>query len=272
MNDMIIDSHLHLPIIKGKGSCKGSFEQAKKKLLSDLKKNKIDYAILIPDNVLGSLIGDLSVCLELVKGTKKLFLLGTIYLPTQGREWIRKLDVLFKKGRIKGIKIFPGHDPIYPTDRRLIPVYRLCVKHGLPIVIHTGWNSNHPEVAKYNDPKHIIKIAKKFPELKIIIAHYFWPGIEYCYEITRPFKNIYFDTSGLADDEVIRETGLNRIKTILEKTINDNPESVLFGSDYATCSLKKHLNLIHSLKASKEIKEKILWKNSVKLFKLRIRK
>ena len=265
---MIIDTHLHLPVVKKSST----FEKAKKKLLSDMKKNKIDYAIMIPDNLHDSKIGDLDASLELIKNEKKLFLLGTIDIRKEGKEWIKKLDLLLKKRKIKGIKIFPGHDPIYPTDKRLIPVYKLCIKHDYPIVIHTGWNSNHPEVAKYNNPKYIIKIAKKFPKLKIIIAHYFWPEVEYCYKITRGFKNIYFDTSALADDEVIEETGLDKIKKVLEQSIKDNSESVLFGTDYAMCDTKKHIKLINSLKLSKEDREKVFWKNADKLFKLKIGK
>ena len=187
---MIIDAHTHLPIVKNGWT----FEQSKIKFLSDMRKNKVDYAIIIPDNLHGSKIGDVDISLKLIEGEKKLFLLGTMDIRIEGKEWIDKLDFLFKKGKIKGIKIFPGHDPIYPTDKRLIPIYKLCIKHNYPIVIHTGWNSNHPEVARYNNPKNIIKIAKKYPSLKIIIAHYFWPKVEYCYKITRGFKNIYLDT------------------------------------------------------------------------------
>jgi len=264
---MIIDAHIHLPVVK-KGF---TFEKAKNKLLSDMKKNKVDYAIIIPDNIHGSAIGDLDVSLKLIENERRLFLLGTIDIRIERKEWINKLDSLFQKGKIKGIKIFPGHDPIYPTDKRLIPVYKLCIKHDYPIVIHTGWSSNHSEAAKYNNPKYIIKIAKKFPKLKIIIAHYFWPEVEYCYKITRGFKNIYFDTSALADDEVIEETGLDKIKKVLEQSIKDNSESVLFGTDYAMCDIKKHIKLINSLKISKEDREKVFWENADKLFKLKMR-
>lgn len=153
-----------------------------------------------------------------------------------------------------------------------MPIYRLCVKHNCPVVIHTGWNSNHPEVAKYNNPKHIIKIVKKFPKLRIIISHYYWPEVEYCYRITRGFKNIYFDTSALADEEVIKETGLDKIKKVLEQSIKDNPESVLFGTDYAMCDIKEHIKLINSLKISNENRERVFWKNANKLFRLNLRK
>jgi hypothetical protein len=235
-----------------------------------MNKNKISYAILIPDNLHDSKIGDLDICLKLIEKEKRVFLLGTIDVRTEGKEWLDKLDKLFKKGKIKGIKIFPGHDPIYPNDKRLSQIYKLCIKYNYPMVIHTGWNSNDSKVAKYNDPKYIIDIAKKFPKLKIIISHYYWPKVEYCYNITRNFSNIYFDTSALADEEVIRETGLEKIKKVLEKSIQDNPNSVLFGTDYAMCDTKKHLELVNSLSISKKDLEKILWKNANKLFRLKI--
>ena len=69
---MIIDSHLHLsPTSKG-----FDFDKSKKELLKEMDKNKIDYAVLIPDNLHDSSIGNLDKCLDLIKDSKNLFLLG----------------------------------------------------------------------------------------------------------------------------------------------------------------------------------------------------
>jgi len=255
---------LHLPGLK-RG---GNFVDSKKILLKDLKRNRIDYAILIPDNVTGSEIGDLDTILELTKNDKQLFLMGTLNILKDTKSILNRLDSLFECQRIVGIKIFPGHDPIYPTDVRLIPVYELCIKYNLPIVIHTGWNSQNPGVAKYNDPKYIIRIAKKFPRLKIVISHYFWPKVEYCYDLTKSFQNIHFDTSGLADDEVIRETGLKKIEKVLTDTTVERPDNILFGTDYAMCDIKKHVDFINTLKLTRRQKGRIFYRNSIKLFKL----
>jgi len=76
------------------------------------------------------------------------------------------------------------------------------------------------ECSKWNDPKYIVKIAKKFPTLKIIIAHYFWPKMDYCYEITKNISNIYFDITAISDDEVIKKSsGIKKIKNILKKLL-----------------------------------------------------
>ena len=217
----------------------------------------------------GSEIGDLDVTLELTENDRQLFLMGTLDVLRDKEPLLDKLDSLFESKRIVGIKIFPGHDPIYPTDKRLISVYELCIKYDLPVVIHTGWNSNNPDVAKYNDPKHIIKIATNFPQLKIVISHFFWPRVEYCHDLTRPFNNIYFDTAALADDEVIKQTGLEKIKKVLVESINERSDKVLFGTDYAMCDIKKHISLVNSLKIGEERRERIFCRNAMELFKLR---
>lgn len=263
---MIIDSHLHLPSVReGK-----TLADSKEKLLQDLKKNNVNYAIVIPDNTPASEIGSLDQVSDIIKNDRNLFLMGTIDVQRDNEPQVRKLDLLFRKKRIVAVKIFPGHDPIYPTDERLVPVYELCVKYDLPIVIHTGANTRNPEPAKYNDPKHIVTVAKRFPTLKIVIAHYFWPRVEYCHRVTKPYANICFDTSGLADDEVIQETGLDKITKVLTSSAKTRPQSIVFGTDYAMCDITKHVKLIESLKISKETKDKIFSENAIRLFRLSV--
>ncbi|WP_041721226.1 hypothetical protein [Alkaliphilus metalliredigens] len=58
---MKMDCHLHLPTFEG--LC--SLEEKKCALMKELKKNKVDYAIVIPDHIKGSSIGDLDECIEL---------------------------------------------------------------------------------------------------------------------------------------------------------------------------------------------------------------
>jgi len=261
---MIIDSHLHLPPING---CR-NFQESKLKLLSEMDRAGIDYGIIIPDNLEDSNIGDLNTVLNITEKNENLFALGVMDIQSHEESWIKKLKNHFEEGEIKGIKIFPGHDPVYPTDERFEPLYELCIKYDYPLVIHTGPSDDNTESSKYNDPKYIVKIAKEFPKLKIIIAHYFWPEIEYCYRITRGFDNIHFDTSALADKEVLNVTGEKKMKNVLRKTVADNPESVLFGTDFSMCDFDFHLDLINSLNLPDNIRKRIFWKNASQLFSL----
>jgi uncharacterized protein len=261
---MIIDCHQHLPRLQaGK-----TFEHSKQLLLQELAQNNVNYAILIPDNKPGSTIGTLNEVLTVAKDCKQLFVMGTVDIQRSMQPQLERLDTLFRDRKIFGVKIFPGHDPIYPTDKRLSLVYNLCIKYDTPIVIHTGGTSKNPQASKYNDPKYIVKIAEIHPDLKIVIAHYFVPKIEYCHEITKSIEKIHFDTSALADDLIIEMTAIERIKKVLTSTIVEHPDNVVFGTDYAMCDIRKHINLIDSLEIEEQLKSKIFSQNAIKLYNL----
>ncbi len=264
---MIIDSHIHISYLNKPKS----FLEIKKDLFLNMKKNKISHSVVIPDNVPNPQCADLDNVMELVKGELRLFMIGTLKISKINRQSLAKIDKLFKEKVIRGFKIFPGHDPIYPTDKRWHPVYKLCIKYDFPLIIHTGINTGNRDCAKYNDPKYIIKIVKDYPNLKIIIAHYFWPKLDYCYSMTEGFNNIYFDTSAMADKEVLEESGgIKKMREILIKTIKRNLDNVLFGTDWPMCDVKKHIDLINSLNLTKEEKNKVFYRNAMKVFKLDI--
>lgn len=258
-----IDCHMHLI-----GDEKGK----KDRYLKLMPKYDLECAIAIPDNKpLGG--KNIDLLLEAIENNKKFSAVGTVDILDDDIEFMeKKLDKLFLDNRIKGIKFFPGHDPFYITNKRCIPYYKLCIKYGYPLIIHTGINPRKWDLAKYNDPKDIAKIAKEYPKLKILISHYFFQEIEYCYRITRNIQNIYFDTSALADKWVTRVSGgVKKIRKILEKTANDRADKVLFGTDWPCegCEVGKHIKLVESLKIDKELKEKIFYNNAKKLFKLK---
>ncbi len=266
---MKINAHTHISIFEDNAK---NLEESFILLQKNMKNNHIDYAIVIPDNIENSPdIADLKMAQKLIQKNNKFFLLGSPQIIQRGSSEIIKYEKLITKKTIKGIKFFPGHDPYYPTYKKCFPYYELCDKFDIPILFHTGENSGDSECSKWNDPKYIVEIAKKFPTLKIIIAHYFWPKMDYCYEITKNISNIYFDITAMADDEVIKKSGgIKKIKNILKKTINDKSDKVIFGTDWPMCKTKNHIDLIESLELEKNIEDKIFYKNAIKLYHLPI--
>ncbi len=266
---MKINSHVHISIFEDNAK---NLEESFALLLEDMKNNNIDYGIVIPDNIENSTeVADLEKSINLISDNNKLFLLGSPQIVQRGSSEIKKYKNLINKKVIKGIKFFPGHDPYYPTDKRCSPYYKLCDEFNIPVLFHTGENSGDSDCAKWNDPKYIVEIAKKFPKLKIIIAHYFWPRMNYCYEATKNIPNIYFDIAAMADDEVLDKSGgVEKVKEILKKTIDDGSDKVIFGTDWPMCKTENHINLIESLGLEKDIKDKIFYKNAIKIYNLPI--
>jgi hypothetical protein len=263
---MIIDAHLHLSIMQKEKN----FEEVKKRLLLDMNKNKISKAIVIPDNLHGTSCADLDVLENILGKNKKFLIIATLRVDEINSKNLKKIEVIFKSHKAVGFKIFPGHDPIYPTDKRWLPVIKLCKKYDVPFIIHTGINLNDKNVAKYNDPKYISELAKNNKTLKIVVCHYFWPKINYCFDQLKKFTNVYFDTSALAHEEVIKECGgIKNIQRILEKTMENRKNSLIFGTDWPIVSFEKSIGLINSLNLSQNQKEKIFSENANAVFSIK---
>lgn len=264
---MIIDSHVHISLYNDNAK---SLQEAFDLFLQEMEKNGISGAIIVPDNIEGSDgIADLDKAIELVGERKNLFLLGSPQIIQRGSSELEKYRRLLEEGKIKGLKFFPGHDPYYPTDERCLPYYELCQELDVPVLFHTGENSGDSDCAKWNDPKYIVEIAKKYPKLKVIITHYYWPKLDYCYEITKDVPNIYFETAAMADAEVVEKSGgIEKVREILQKTIADRPDKVIFGTDWPMCKIDEHIELVKSLGLSKDIENMVLWENSKKAYKL----
>ena len=269
---MIIDSHVHISLYENNAQ---SLEESRDLLLQEMARNGIEYAIVIPDNLENKDdIADLAKAIELTNGYKEFFLLGSPQIIQRGNSEIQKYRELLESGTVKGIKLFPGHDPYNPTDQRCLPYYELLQKLGCPVVFHTGDISSDPNIQNplfYNDPKYIVEIADKYPKLKVIITHYFWPKIEYCYEITKNSPNIYFELAGTADPEVLEKSGgIEKMINVLEKTIQNRPDKVIIGTDWPMCDIKKQIDLVKSLKIDEDERERIFSKNAIEVYKLLI--
>jgi len=266
--NMIIDAHLHLSYLDKNTK---DFLDVKNDLTISMKNNSIDYAVVIPDNVPNLQCADTPTLLNIVQNEKRFFMMGTVNVFQDIDKQINSLRQLLLSKKICGIKLFPGHNPFYLTDERCKPVYELCEKHNIPVVIHTGASSKNKECAKYNDPKDIVKIVNDYKKLKVVITHFFFPEMEYCYNLTKDFQNIYYDTSAMADTEVIEESGgWDKVVDVLRRTALLKPDNILFGTDWPMCSVGEHTKLIKALKLDKNSEEKIFFKNAINLYELDI--
>ncbi|MDO8444392.1 MAG: amidohydrolase family protein [bacterium] len=263
---MIIDCHTHLSILD-KGQ---TFESVARKMRADMVTNNIDGAIVIADNVQNDQCANTDIIMREFKGAENIWFVGSTS-PFEPTDRIKPFRKLVQDKKIVAMKLFPGHDKIFLNDDRFLPDIELCDEMIIPLIIHTGVNSGDPEAAQYNDPKYIVEIARKYPNLSIVISHYFWPKMEYCFEMTDGLDNIYFDTSAMADPEVVEMSGgWDKVKSILEKTLKRRSGSVIFGTDYPMCDLPKHLQLIRELDIDEQTRQDILGLTSIKLFGLKI--
>ena len=251
---MIIDAHVHLPVVEG---CV-SLEQKREHLLCEMAVNQVDYSIVISDSADKSEIGTLDECAILFEKTDNIYVVGGISPFYEFQTQLRKIKAYLDQKLIVGIKLFPGHEEFYLTDERLNAVYELAILYNVPVLFHSGWDN-----CKYGDVSLAIEIAKSYPALKLVCCHCFYPDIEKC-KLLIPFQNVFFDISSIADDSEKTPEISNRIKEIISVA----PTRVLYGSDYSCCSQREHIEFVKGLELEKDIEDMLFWRNAKYVYQL----
>lgn len=156
----------------------------------------------------------------------------------------------------KGIKLhtdFQGFDADSP---KAYPIYKSAAKLGLPVLFHVG-----DRVFDHSNPRRIANISERFPELRIVGAHF--GGREHwaqAADVLAGRENVWFDTSSSIGmlgareaDGLIRRYGVERL---------------FFATDFPMASLEMELRRFFYLELSEEEREMILYKNAAKFLGL----
>ena len=95
--------------------------------------------------------------------------------PTDRSAALDELEFLHTQPSVKAIHLEPGWAarPMYADDANLYSIYERLEKIGMPTLVSAGGTIG-PDFG-YVDPKHLHRVAKDFPKLKLIIGHGGWP-------------------------------------------------------------------------------------------------
>jgi hypothetical protein len=235
-----------------------------------MQANGIDHTILIPDNKDGGAeMPGLAQLMELLEGETRFSYLGCPNILQEKPGDLERYRDLLVRGVVKGLKFFPGHDPFYANDERCWPYLALCQELGAPVVFHSTDSTSNPPgrmCGPYTDPKLIAGTARQYPELKVVLAHFHWPKFGYCYENTLGVPNLYFDLSGVVDDD--EAPGTERIREPLLKVLAEDPKRVVFGTDWMEGDTAKHVAMVEALPVGDKIKQMIFSENAQRVYRL----
>lgn len=116
--------------------------------------------------------------------------------PTQER-WQDELRDGHQRLGLRGIKLLPMYAGFFPTDERLDPLWRYASKHQLPVLLHTGTTFVSQAPLECTLPRHVDTVARRFPDVKIIMAHLGHPYEGECIAVIRKHDHVYADISAL---------------------------------------------------------------------------
>ena len=180
---------------------------------------------------------------------------------------------------MKGVKFIRPRAPY--GDERYWHLYEKIEQLGAVAVFHTGYlgcrgREDHPAHTEYMRATQVEVVARRFSDLKILMAHFSNPWWEEAWKIMRTLPNVYADLSG--------GTAFHRSLAFWSETFAPNGQidqralaKLLFGTDCgyfggdgppSSPVTGFYDRLLDRMEVSPEQREAVLLGNAVKLFGL----
>ncbi|HET6268033.1 MAG TPA: amidohydrolase family protein [Acidobacteriota bacterium] len=196
--------------------------------------------------------------------TNRLLAFGSID-PRRKNGLEARIDELLFKLALRGIKIHPSHQTVYPNDYvngndSLAYLYKRCEEKGVPVMFHTGTSIFVGARNRFADPIYVDDVAVDFPKLKIILAHGGRPlWMQTCHFLIRRFPNVNIDISSVPPSKVLEYF----------PWLEEFADKVLFGTDWPAPMVKgmrENFEIFDRVAISAEAREKMTRTNALKLF------
>lgn len=230
-------------------------------MLEEMDEAKVEYGV-VPGRispVLGTIEADDIAAIVARKPDR---LIGYAGIDVVDRKKaIAAIDAARKAG-MKGVVIEPGLSsrPMHLDDARMYPIYAHCEDIRMPVLFMAGGNAG-PDVT-YTSPEHIDRVARDFPEMKIISGHGNWPWaaqiIHVCYR--RP--NIW-----LSPDMYIFG-GMPGAQDYVNAANGFLADRFLFGTAYPLLPFKDGVDAFLRFPLKESVIDRVLYKNAAELLGL----
>lgn len=261
---MIIDIHTHAWPEKVSQRARENLEKVfKVKLVGDptlstlltyMDRNNIDISVVCGVATKPDQVPSINKWLFSVRSKRiKVF----CALHPEYKDWQEELKKIKDNG--DGIKLLPEFQDFYIDHDDVLPWYEEIEKLKLPLIFHCGKELSGTMLVK-SSPDRLARVMKKFPELKIIAAHF--GGFELWDEVKKYLlgKDVYLDTSFF-----FHFLPIDEIKSMI---LNHPKDRLLFGTDFPIVDQKKDLDFLKNLDIPEDLKSRIFSLNAKSLLSI----
>lgn len=202
---------------------------------------------------------------DLVDKDPDRFIAFPFFDPLEGQKALDEIDTLIINGKGKGAALEPGLPEAGKLgykfdDPRVYPFYKKLEKNDIPILLTYSFLAL--EELDTDSPRQLDKVAKDFPNLKIVVAHAGWPWTLESIAIAFRRPNIFLSPDTYATRGPGAQDYITAAKTILK-------DKIIFGSSYSIIPIDQTVELIkNDWGLDEETLEKVLYKNAAKVLKL----
>jgi predicted TIM-barrel fold metal-dependent hydrolase len=264
---VIIDCHTHINNYHNEGV--ESLHASLGALQAELRRNRVDVALILTSYKVNPGRPSTRDVVAATRNLQSIFVVaGISYAGFQPGE-LDEIREYIREGSVRGLKLYPGYEPFYPADPKLLPVYALAADTGVPVMIHTGDTFTPAGKLKYAHPLHVDDVAVDHPDVNFVICHLGSPWFRDCMEVVYKNSNVYTDISGL-----VLGNFSDRFESYMHKQLQEmllygvEPDKVLFGTDWPISSMESYLAFMEELPLPPRDRQKIMYENAARLFRI----
>ena len=256
---MVIDCHTHLDDDGGAD-----------RLLQSMDEAEIDASIVIAETLPGD-ISNVTQVLEAVRRSERLWaIVNCVFSKTVELRYVEELTQLLHEDRVVGLKFYLGYEEFSANDERLHQLYEYCEKNQVPIMFHTGvLEAGSTGLLEYSHPLQVDRVATRFPNLTIVMAHMGNPWLIDCAAVLAKNQNVYADMSAFfAENRSITVHDIEVFNQRMEqvRVFLYSYEKFLFGTDYPLYSQKEYLGAVQALEMEPAERALVMHANAARIF------
>lgn len=124
-------------------------------------------------------------------------LIGFAGIDPASPDALAELDRAVDELGLAGVKLGLPYAGVHPHDERALAIFERAERRGLPVLLHTGTTPHPTAPLDYGHPRLIDDVARRFPELRIVMAHMGHPWERDAVVVARKHPHVYADVSAL---------------------------------------------------------------------------
>jgi predicted TIM-barrel fold metal-dependent hydrolase len=174
----------------------------------------------------------------------------------------------------RGVKLYPVNRCYRLSDKECRPFFDKAAELGANLIIHYGVTVDPTGDLRYADPIDLSPVARDYPELQFVIAHFGAGWLDSVLRLAYQCGNVCVDTSGTNNwmDHFIPKMTLAEV---FERAMTAmGPERILFGTDsgttapYRTWLRYMQERTLEELGVSEHDRDLIMRTNAARIFRL----
>ncbi len=118
--------------------------------------------------------------------------------PLEDMELAKTVETEVLERGFSGLNTQTWAQRMYPTDKRLYPVYAKCQELGIPVTFHSSINFTIDRTIDFSRPIYLDQVACDFPDLKIVANHGGWPWVTEMVAVAWKHKNVYIEIGAVS--------------------------------------------------------------------------